>query len=713
MHRRPAKGSSTTGDQRICTKENCLTCCKKFTAFMFSRVGLFFVMIGYVALGGGLFQALEAGNEQMMRQSMSEELNSTLYKLWNVILRVNSFPYHDKKGNFTLNATQELEKFEATVRQQVRKGFDGRTGPDAATDWNYFGAILYAVTLVSTIGTLKGENIDLRLADSLGYGHITTKTVYGKIATILYSAFGVPLMMLFVANIGSTMAKMFTFVFSRLTTIFCCRWRNKKRRKSFRIRVSTNQIAITLDEKPTLKSNIKLPTLETRPTVDDQLLKFSSPINIDSPPTPSTSETRTPPLDPKLLPADVRLNLLTGVPTEMTKSHSVTSSTNSVSNRPKDALSRINDLIKQSSVHDNDDQAADKAIHDNKRLSLPSTDQQVVNEANSIQFYINETEKLTNKLENSIHSSTLNKTEPEKINITNLDDIDVQQIPTPDVSLPPPETTNLNGSAIAAENETQKSAAKKKLKRSKSELTHNRKIRVQSPNTSETAVTDDREPVKSSRRRFFLRRLKKQSALDDEIHKTGSLEQISIGLSNKSINNLPRKSQSFNEGLRSLSPPPEYEESATRDITPSTTVTWKPDHELHSTKLPFEYPTHQQLDEEEEEFYEDEQMSVPLLVTVFVIPLYLTLGAILFNIWEKWGFLNSFYFCFITLTTIGFGDFVPGSSLTVSAAKEKLISAALYILLGLVLIAMCFNLMKEQLSQKVKQVAGKWGISEF
>ena len=107
-------------------------------------------------------------------------------------------------------------------------------------------------------------------------------------------------------------------------------------------------------------------------------------------------------------------------------------------------------------------------------------------------------------------------------------------------------------------------------------------------------------------------------------------------------------------------------------------------------------------------------MSVPLLVTVFVIPLYLTLGAILFNIWEEsWGFLNSFYFCFITLTTIGFGDFVPGSALTVSAAKEKLISAALYILLGLVLIAMCFNLMKEQLSQKVKKVAGKWGILEF
>ena len=42
-------------------------------------------------------------------------------------------------------------KFEKTVIQQVQKGFDGRTA-DSDHDWNYFGAVLYAVTLVSTIG---------------------------------------------------------------------------------------------------------------------------------------------------------------------------------------------------------------------------------------------------------------------------------------------------------------------------------------------------------------------------------------------------------------------------------------------------------------------------------------------------------------------------------------------------------------------------------
>jgi potassium channel subfamily K member 18 len=100
---------------------------------------------------------------------------------------------------------------------------------------------------------------------SSGYGHITTKTTQGKIATILYSAFGVPLMMLFVANIGSTMARMFAFVFSRITMIFCCRWNTKRKRTKRRRRQNLPSTSIILDgqipiEKihdVTTKSNLK------------------------------------------------------------------------------------------------------------------------------------------------------------------------------------------------------------------------------------------------------------------------------------------------------------------------------------------------------------------------------------------------------------------------------------------------------------------------
>ena len=44
---------------------------------------------------------------------------------------------------------------------------------------------------------------------------------------------------------------------------------------------------------------------------------------------------------------------------------------------------------------------------------------------------------------------------------------------------------------------------------------------------------------------------------------------------------------------------------------------------------------------------------VPIWLCVFLVVGYIIGGAFMFNHWEKWSFLDSAYFCFITLTTIG------------------------------------------------------------
>jgi len=77
---------------------------------------------------------------------------------------------------------------------------------------------------------------------------------------------------------------------------------------------------------------------------------------------------------------------------------------------------------------------------------------------------------------------------------------------------------------------------------------------------------------------------------------------------------------------------------------------------------------------------------------------------------DNWNFLVGFYFCFITLSTIGFGDYVPGTSLDTWAAQEKLILCALYLIIGLALLAMCFELIQEEVRLFVRSVGIRIGL---
>ncbi|CAN7985894.1 unnamed protein product [Ixodes hexagonus] len=115
------------------------------------------------------------------------------------------------------------------------------------------------------------------------------------------------------------------------------------------------------------------------------------------------------------------------------------------------------------------------------------------------------------------------------------------------------------------------------------------------------------------------------------------------------------------------------------------------------------------LDDDDEEDDDEAVGSVPIWLCCGIVVGYICGGAWLFYSWEGWGYLDSAYFCFVTLTTIGFGDLVPGTALS-DDQQVTLAVCAVYLLFGMALLAMSFNLVQEEVTRSVKCVGRRLGI---
>jgi len=104
------------------------------------------------------------------------------------------------------------------------------------------------------------------------------------------------------------------------------------------------------------------------------------------------------------------------------------------------------------------------------------------------------------------------------------------------------------------------------------------------------------------------------------------------------------------------------------------------------------------------------KVTVPISICLMIIAGYIFVGSVLFTLWEDWDYLTGSYFCFVTLSTIGFGDIVPGTGLKEWAGAEKLVFCAVWLAFGLSLLAMCFNLMQEEVKDKFEWCGRKLGL---
>jgi len=101
----------------------------------------------------------------------------------------------------------------------------------------------------------------------------------------------------------------------------------------------------------------------------------------------------------------------------------------------------------------------------------------------------------------------------------------------------------------------------------------------------------------------------------------------------------------------------------------------------------------------------DDEFNLPVSVATLLLISYILLGAFGFKLMEPgWQYLDCFYYVFISMSTIGFGDLVPGNPFLVMVSM-------IYLIFGLALTSMFINVVQIKLSDHFKRASAKVGAT--
>ncbi|XP_066262092.1 uncharacterized protein galene isoform X1 [Euwallacea similis] len=533
---------------------------------IFSHVTLISMVVSYCYLGAVTFEALEVNHEIEVKNSIRHIRDNTTLYLWNFTQEMDAL----KEENFLPIAERYLKDFENSLLISMAKdGWDGEEDPNKV-QWTMAGALFYSIVVITTIG----------------YGHITPKTNWGKVVTIFYAILGIPLMLLCLSNIGDIMATSFRFLYWRVCCFVCQKKPKKRQRgKSFR-NTSRNDSRITRSRSAT----------SFRRSVRTSAKSADSGYGLSDvgPSYHSDTELRYPDEFNRTAPV-------------LTRGASLPSRTN----RYSEANSRGHRNQNKHKEDNSGKQKIELNHKGNKELALDP-------------MLLADTPILCNKY------------------VVGKQDVLSNHVP----------------GITLRKNYSEDYAYSARRARSMPKSSNLLELpRAYSPDSS-SDKEDSHEPI---RMRQKIKPRKSKSPIPHSSPKM--MTPLGYGQRTKYLDD------------------PDSDEAD-------------------------EYSTYY------ESSGRDKPKPVPIWLCVFLVLSYILSGAYLFKSWEGWDYLDAAYFCFITLTTIGFGDLVPAKGVTQDKdyATISIALCSLYLLFGISLLAMSFNLVQEEVISNVKSIAKTLGI---
>ncbi|XP_002007624.2 zinc finger CCCH domain-containing protein 13 [Drosophila mojavensis] len=712
---KPERGRCVTA---ICVSWKVFSC-------IVSHVLLVLLVVSYCVGGAYLFQHLERPHEIEVKRDIRNLRFNLTERIWllsddAVVLR---------ESDWMANVSKHLANFEKQIMTAIKT--DGWDGDEdlLKSQWTFAGSLFYSIIVITTIG----------------YGHISPRTDWGKVTTIFYAIVGIPLMLLCLSNIGDVMATSFRFLYWRICCYVCTRSARRSRNRRSRqrsIRMRSQRVTSRSQPPPTFRRSMKM----------------TQRSNNDSGLGPSLGHAYS---DPELRTIgrnyDDRDRDFGG----------------GGGYRGSGGRSRRQQLYHVPLQHEPrkrhtiyGDEYEPQTLNRANRYSSRQRQRDRMRDRHTV-----ERERYLGHSRNHIHGS--------------IDDFSDMQPPAKRAGQQETRASreldrlhSVPGRGRAKSVDPRHSHASSHYEDvdedvvRKTPIIHNRYALedddlVNSRQQSRNAPRSQSMPRSAHRQRQRQRELERERSPQPPSHhhhhhhqhhqqqqlrpngrRAGSLGRQSSRYGNhleppdydpapsqrqrraRSPRYADYVEESFDElsmcednglyedypvrhGSRNREREPRRERRRERRLPPSPRI-----------MSPMGFPVQRQIRRRPSYDYDDEDSMygddygddmvpkdrpVPIWLCVFLVVSYILGGAALFNAWETWSFLDSAYFCFITLTTIGFGDFVPDKGVK-DESQQSIAYCSLYLLFGIALLAMSFNLVQEEFIANVKEVARRLGI---
>lgn len=186
---RSSRGSNSTNESD--PREKMKDCCRKIAAFMFTQVGVGGVIVGYAICGAFMFSSIEKEHHNEGIEQVNKLRTEIADSIWNATEQFNTL----NTTAWTMKVHESLLEYQTNFTDIVRKGYEERTPEEI---WNFSTALMFCLSIFSMIG----------------YGNTVPKTTYGKVMTMIYATFGIPLYILYFMNMGKVLAATFKWLYT-------------------------------------------------------------------------------------------------------------------------------------------------------------------------------------------------------------------------------------------------------------------------------------------------------------------------------------------------------------------------------------------------------------------------------------------------------------------------------------------------------------------